>query len=138
MTALDLALDCARRGLPVVPCKLADKAPYTTHGFKDASTDPVRIRRSRPYADVCCWSPFLVQIPVDERDPGIWMEKLKAEWPAILRWALDGCLEWQRSGLGATQDRHRRHRGLLRRSGPHQAVARRLHRGWRPVRLHTE
>ena len=26
-------------------------------------------------------------------------EKLKAEWPAILRWAIDGCLEWQRIGL---------------------------------------
>jgi putative DNA primase/helicase len=26
-------------------------------------------------------------------------EKLKAEWPGILRWAIDGCLEWQRQGL---------------------------------------
>lgn len=25
---------------------------------------------------------------------------LEAEWPAILRWAIDGCLEWQASGLG--------------------------------------
>ncbi len=25
--------------------------------------------------------------------------KLKAEWPAILRWAIDGCLDWQTSGL---------------------------------------
>ena len=25
--------------------------------------------------------------------------KLKAEWPAILRWAIDGCLAWQREGL---------------------------------------
>jgi putative DNA primase/helicase len=37
--------------------------------------------------------PFLVQIPVEERDPDL-PEKLKAEWPAILRWCLDGCLEW--------------------------------------------
>jgi putative DNA primase/helicase len=26
-------------------------------------------------------------------------EKLKAEWSAILRWCLDGCLDWQRDGL---------------------------------------
>ena len=26
-------------------------------------------------------------------------EKLRAEWPAILRWMLDGCLAWQRHGL---------------------------------------
>jgi putative DNA primase/helicase len=42
--------------------------------------------------------PFLVQIPPEDRDPDL-SEKLKAEWPAILRWALDGCLEWQRIGL---------------------------------------
>ena len=23
-------------------------------------------------------------------------EKLKAEYPAILRWAIDGCLDWQK------------------------------------------
>jgi len=42
--------------------------------------------------------PFTVQIPVEERDPAL-PEKLKAEWPAILRWMLDGCLEWQQVGL---------------------------------------
>jgi putative DNA primase/helicase len=26
-------------------------------------------------------------------------EKLKAEWPAILRWMIDGCLDWQKHGL---------------------------------------
>ena len=26
-------------------------------------------------------------------------EKLKAEWPAILRWMIDGCLDWKRNGL---------------------------------------
>jgi putative DNA primase/helicase len=25
--------------------------------------------------------------------------KLKAEWPAILRWAIDGCLDWQKNQL---------------------------------------
>jgi putative DNA primase/helicase len=42
--------------------------------------------------------PFTVCIPVKERDPKLF-EKLKPEWPAILRWMLDGCLEWQRVGL---------------------------------------
>ena len=42
--------------------------------------------------------PFTVQIPPAERDPQL-AEKLKAEWPAILRWCIDGCLEWQRIGL---------------------------------------
>jgi len=26
-------------------------------------------------------------------------EKLVAEWPAILRWMIDGCLDWQKNGL---------------------------------------
>jgi putative DNA primase/helicase len=42
--------------------------------------------------------PFTVTIPEGERDPQL-MEKLKAEWPAILRWAIQGCLEWQQRGL---------------------------------------
>jgi putative DNA primase/helicase len=42
--------------------------------------------------------PFTVQIPPHERDPDL-AHKLEAEWPAILRWCVDGCLEWQRSGL---------------------------------------
>jgi P4 family phage/plasmid primase-like protien len=42
--------------------------------------------------------PFTVQIPLAQRDKKLF-EKLKAEWPAILRWMLDGCLEWQRIGL---------------------------------------
>jgi len=42
--------------------------------------------------------PFTVQIPVGERDKKL-MDKLREEWPAILRWAMDGCLEWQRIGL---------------------------------------
>lgn len=42
--------------------------------------------------------PFTVQIPPEERDTGL-ADKLKAEWPAILRWMLEGCAEWQRIGL---------------------------------------
>ena len=79
--------------------------------------------------------PFTVQIPPEERDPDL-PAKLKAEWPAILRWAIDGCLEWQRIGLRTAQDRHRGDRRVFRRPGHHQAVARRSHRRRRPVRLH--
>ena len=43
MTMLDAALALVQQ-LPVFPCKLADKTPYTTHGFKDASRDAVCMR----------------------------------------------------------------------------------------------
>jgi hypothetical protein len=40
--------------------------------------------------------PFVVTIAEpDENLP----EKLRPEWPGILQWAIDGCLEWQRVGL---------------------------------------
>src|SRR6516165_7879252 len=42
--------------------------------------------------------PFTVQIPPDERDPQL-PAKLMKEAPAILRWCIDGCLDWQRIGL---------------------------------------
>jgi putative DNA primase/helicase len=42
--------------------------------------------------------PFLQLIPEAERDEHL-RDKLKAEWPAILRWAINGCLAWQREGL---------------------------------------
>jgi putative DNA primase/helicase len=42
--------------------------------------------------------PFTVTIPPDERDADL-LDKLKAEWPGILRWLIDGCLEWQARGL---------------------------------------
>ncbi len=42
--------------------------------------------------------PFTVFIPAGERDAKL-EKKLEAEWGAILHWAIDGCLEWQRSGL---------------------------------------
>ncbi|HET7015980.1 MAG TPA: bifunctional DNA primase/polymerase [Streptosporangiaceae bacterium] len=41
---VDRALDYASRGWPVFPCKPGSKAPATEHGFRDASTDPDRIR----------------------------------------------------------------------------------------------
>ena len=42
--------------------------------------------------------PFTVTIPAEERDPHF-ADKLKPEWPAILRWMIDGCIEWQSDGL---------------------------------------
>ncbi|MEW9806431.1 phage/plasmid primase, P4 family [Mesorhizobium marinum] len=44
--------------------------------------------------------PFTAEISADERDPNL-EEKLESEWPAILRWAVEGCLSWQRIGLAA-------------------------------------
>jgi putative DNA primase/helicase len=42
--------------------------------------------------------PFTVTIPTAERDSGL-PDKLKAEWPGILQWMIEGCLEWQAKGL---------------------------------------
>jgi len=42
--------------------------------------------------------PFLVTIPKEKQDQELF-NKLKAEWPGILRWTIDGCLAWQREGL---------------------------------------
>lgn len=44
--------------------------------------------------------PFRETIGAEERDPDL-PEKLKEEWPAILRWAIDGALDWQERGLCA-------------------------------------
>jgi hypothetical protein len=42
--------------------------------------------------------PFIITIPPKERDKNLF-EKLKPEWPGILQWAVDGCLEWNEIGL---------------------------------------
>ena len=39
--------------------------------------------------------PFTVYIPFEERDKEL-PQKLSAEGPGILRWAVEGCMEWQR------------------------------------------
>ena len=46
--------------------------------------------------------PFTQNIPPEERDLEL-SAKLEVEWPAILRWCIDGCLAWQQDGL-ATPD----------------------------------
>jgi putative DNA primase/helicase len=54
--------------------------------------------------------PFTVYIPPEERNPNL-KEELQAEGPGILRWAINGCLEWQKTRLrppaaviGATEE----------------------------------
>jgi putative DNA primase/helicase len=42
--------------------------------------------------------PFTVTIPPGERDCRL-AEKLRAEFPGILDWAVRGCLEWKEQGL---------------------------------------
>ena len=42
--------------------------------------------------------PFTVTIPRDKRDARLG-EKLKDEWPGILAWMVEGCLQWQQQGL---------------------------------------
>jgi putative DNA primase/helicase len=53
--------------------------------------------------DMAIWDrirlvPFLVRIPAEDQDKKL-REKLIAEAPGILAWAVAGCLEWQRDGL---------------------------------------
>ena len=43
--------------------------------------------------------PFEVTIPEQERDRML-LNKLKKELPGILAWAVKGCLDWQKHGLG--------------------------------------
>ena len=44
--------------------------------------------------------PFTVTIPEGARDPHL-AEKLQVEWPGILHWAIEGCLDWQEHRLAA-------------------------------------
>jgi len=46
--------------------------------------------------------PFDVVIPADERDQTL-PDRLRDEWPGILEWAIEGCLEWQEDGLAPPQ-----------------------------------
>jgi putative DNA primase/helicase len=42
--------------------------------------------------------PFTVTIPKKKRDVELG-NKLKVEWPGILSWMIEGCMQWQQSGL---------------------------------------
>jgi putative DNA primase/helicase len=47
--------------------------------------------------------PFTVTIPDEEQDKDL-PAKLRAELPGILRWAVEGCADWQRQGLGIPEE----------------------------------
>lgn len=51
------------------------------------------IRRRMHFAN------FPGAVPVEQRIYDL-PEKLRAEWPAIMQWAIDGCMAWQDYGLG--------------------------------------
>lgn len=42
--------------------------------------------------------PFNVVIPLHERDEKLG-DRLRAEWPGILAWIIEGCTQWQQTGL---------------------------------------
>jgi len=49
--------------------------------------------------------PFTVTIPEPNQDKEL-LEKLKAEAEGILAWMMEGCLAWQRNGLGTPHEVH--------------------------------
>lgn len=74
-----------------------DFAP--THKLVVCTNHRPRVRGS----DLGIWRriqlvPFTVTIPEPERDATL-PEKLRAEAAGILRWAVDGCMAWQRDGM---------------------------------------
>ena len=42
--------------------------------------------------------PFTITVPMEKRDPKL-RDALRGEWPQILNWLIEGCLEWQAGGL---------------------------------------
>jgi putative DNA primase/helicase len=67
----------------------------TNHRLRIRGTDHAIWRRIREI-------PFTVRIPKAIQDKHL-LEKLKAEAPGILNWALEGCLMWQSQGLDAPE-----------------------------------
>src|SRR5260370_20164317 len=47
--------------------------------------------------------PFVQHISDSEKDTHL-KEKLKAEWPQILNWMLEGCAEWRKRGLAPSAE----------------------------------
>lgn len=62
----------------------------TVHGTDDAIWRRLRL------------IPFEQTIPPKQRDKHL-TEKLRRELPGILQWAVEGCLAWQRDGLGESE-----------------------------------
>ena len=78
--------------------------------------------------------PFAVTIPPEERD-GELTEKLKAEWPGILAWMIEGALMWQTDGL-ARRSGNRRYGGIPAGRGRDRGMDRRQMRA-RPKSVGT-
>jgi putative DNA primase/helicase len=47
--------------------------------------------------------PFNIAIPEEKQDKHL-VDKLIVEAPGILKWAVEGCLEWQKGGLGTPEE----------------------------------
>jgi len=61
--------------------------------------------------------PFAVTVPTERRDTGL-VDKLKAEASGILKLLVDGCLAWQRDGLGEAEAVTRATAGYREESDP--------------------
>ena len=77
--------------LPVFKLWLATNHKPVIRGTDQAIWDRVKL------------IPFNVRIPDNEQDKHL-REKLMAEAPGILAWAVQGCLDWQRFGIGDPTD----------------------------------
>lgn len=66
LAAVEFALDYARRGWPVFPCKPTDKSPYIRGGLKAATTDQETIRRWWQR-----WPHAMIGVPMGSRS-GVW------------------------------------------------------------------
>jgi putative DNA primase/helicase len=70
-----------------------------THKSLMAVNDMPRVRdTSKGFWDRVALVPFDVRVEAGKEDKHL-LDKLKKELPGILRWAVEGCLEWQRGGL---------------------------------------
>jgi hypothetical protein len=50
--SIEAAREYMRHGIPVFPCRDNSKKPATTHGFKDAETDPCEAEKWRPNCNI--------------------------------------------------------------------------------------
>ena len=74
-TTLRQALACAARGWPVFPCQPGRKTPATTHGFRDATTNPGQITEwftRHPGANlaIATGAPGPDVLDIDQHGPG--------------------------------------------------------------------
>ena len=71
--------------------------------------------------------PFTVTIPDHKKDKKMLKHKLKKEAPGILNWAVQGCLLWQREGLGMPAKGHGCSEGIQIRDGCCISVSKPMH-----------